>query len=493
MNKTLLIILVDFLLLTILSLTEWDKERKEQEANASDASSEESVAAMAIMEQDLLDTLQSSLEEERVAQETLNEEAEQTAQELAAAEQRIKERDDSIGELQSDLSEAEKRELALQREKQNLQDLQKGLEEEKSQVEQGLEEMQQLYTDVEAKARQSEAQSRRLQEELNRKLQEIEAKESELAKAAEEQKASAARIQELDVQVKVAESEKRFLTGRVSELSEEVELERQEKRVLQEQAGKLAEGVTQLAEQSQDLREELRSSIPINANQLFDQFRSKMIEANFSYLRAARSRVTESTVSANSVLVSDGVDTYALLHMEHTPYNLGQSVSLLKGTKGSLNLPRGQREVDTLSVLSLDPRVVVAPLSQEEATASKASVYLTALEPFKFPEAVLISGGSGKYGEVEFKLDLETPGYVKMQSKILSSLFGEFSPSKGDLVLSMTGELLGIMVNRRYCVLVDNFVVSQKIGVGANYDPDDLERVLESLEFQYDSLEDVLR
>jgi hypothetical protein len=55
-------------------------------------------------------------------------------------------------------------------------------------------------------------------------------------------------------------------------------------------------------------------------------------------------------------------------------------------------------------------------------------------------------------------LDQELPGYVRMDNRLLRRLFGDFSPSQGDLVLSKTGELLGVMVSSDLCALVDNFL-----------------------------------
>ena len=46
---------------------------------------------------------------------------------------------------------------------------------------------------------------------------------------------------------------------------------------------------------------------------------------------------------------------------------------------------------------------------------------------------------------------------MRGDNRLLKRLFGTFAPSRGDLVLSKTGELLGIMVNRDYCALVKDF------------------------------------
>ena len=93
-------------------------------------------------------------------------------------------------------------------------------------------------------------------------------------------------------------------------------------------------------------------------------------------------------------------------------------------------------------------------------------VYPTALEPFKFPEAVLVNGGGKGYGEVGFKLDASQPSYVRVDNRFFKRLFGDFAPSRGDLVLSKTGELLGIMVNSDYCAVVNNFLPNKTITLG---------------------------
>ena len=90
-------------------------------------------------------------------------------------------------------------------------------------------------------------------------------------------------------------------------------------------------------------------------------------------------------------------------------------------------------------------------------------VFYTALDPFKFSEAVLVDEKGDYYGEVEFKLDPATPGYVRMQSKIFNRLFGDFSPTSGDLVFSKTGELLDLMVDKLYCALIGNLDVDEEL------------------------------
>ena len=66
------------------------------------------------------------------------------------------------------------------------------------------------------------------------------------------------------------------------------------------------------------------------------------------------------------------------------------------------------------------------------------------------------------------QIDASTPNYVKVDRNLLKGLFGKFNPSRGDLVFSKTGELLGIMVNNDYCAVLKDFTPLKTIRPGAD-------------------------
>ena len=122
--------------------------------------------------------------------------------------------------------------------------------------------------------------------------------------------------------------------------------------------------------------------------------------------------------------------------------------------------------IPILTFLAIDPRIVAVPIGDAQARELGVKVYHTTRTPYKFPEAILVGKGGRYYGEVEFRLDPATPQYVRMKTRIFSRIFGEFSPSTGDLVFAKSGELLGIMVNREYCAVLNNFSAARDIRLG---------------------------
>ncbi len=383
MNKTLLLIICDFLLLNLLALTRWEEPPDVQPTSALPTPAD---TARQVVEEDLVDTLRVTLEAQREEREQVGAELEQTRSALSEREESLAERERRLAALQADLERkaAEAAQLA-----ERVQDTQGTVAQ---------------LTDRLTRAAEQAASSRAQSEQLARELAEQQAAAAQLneqLQQAERQRTEAQeRIQSLNTQVQVVETERTFLRESVDTLRTQVSAEREEKLRLQEHTGLLAEGVTQLAESSNNLRQEIRSNTPINANALFDEFLKNRLDVSFQTGRDAFLSSGNRTIDAKTILVTDGTNI------------------------------------------------------------------VTMLEPFKFPEAVLISGGGRFYGEVEFKLDAQTPGYVRMQSRVLSRLFGEFSPSAGDLVFSKTGELLGVMVNNSYCRLVDNFIPSAELPFG---------------------------
>ncbi len=486
MNKTLLLILCDFLLLTILSMWKMEKEAPASSEVAADAADDSSVSAMAMMEQDLLDTLKYSLEEEAGQSQQLTEDLAAKAAELERQQAELEARESRIQNLEGNLTEAQLREQALAAERAELQSQVQDTQAEVSQISEQL-------ADAEAKALQGQAQSRLLQEELDRKLEEIERKEQALAEATAAAAAAQRQAQELDVKVRLVEQEKEFLQTSVVTLENAVVAERAERERLQEQAGVLAQGVSELAASSQDLREELRSNFEINENQLFSDFENNQIAATFQATKYSRNRFLDTNTSSATILVSDGTDIFALLHLENSPIGLRTNPATVRDLSLDLRRQGGRLAASEMRFLALDPRIVAVPLSPEEAAGLGGKPYLTALEPFKFPEAVLVNRDGNYYGEVDFKLDADTPGFVKMQSKFFSALFGEFSPSTGDLVFSKTGELLGVMVNKRYCALVNSFLPAASLKLGPQFDQVALRTTLRSLNNTLDTFPDPLR
>jgi hypothetical protein len=146
-----------------------------------------------------------------------------------------------------------------------------------------------------------------------------------------------------------------------------------------------------------------------------------------------------------------------LCHAHDTPLNLTQQAADWERLTGSLSRNNIELPIRSVAFYFEDPRVVLIPINQAEAQKLGSKVYRLSSDPFKFQDAVLVGASEGYYGECKFQIDLSTPEYVKLDRSVLKGLFGQFNPSRGDLVFSKNGELLGVMANNTYCLKLRDF------------------------------------
>lgn len=434
MNKTLLLILCDFLLLNLLALTRWEKA---EPTPAKQPPVPEMEANAVTKDRDLVETMKTTLEDERATREQL-------AQQLSSVQGTLSAREENLTRLEADRTQLS---TAL------------------SQTQRAAEELNAKVQEATQAATMTREELARLQRELEERRAEAERQKQALAAYEKSQAEARQRIEGLNAAVKVAEREKEILQETTETLRTQVAAERQERMKVQEATTQLAQGVGQLAESSGELTREIRDNRPINANVLFNEFVANRVKTNFTAVRAGLFGPATRESSASTILVTDGQQTYALLHYADTPFprieNNYQWEKISVEFAGSSGY-----QAKEIQFLSVDPRVVVVPIDAERAAALGVKVYPTALDPFKFPEAVLVSGGGEGYGEVGFKLDASQPGYVRVDNRFFRRLFGNFSPSRGDLVFSKTGEILGVMVNNDYCAVVNNFLPSRRLATG---------------------------
>ena len=432
MNRSILIVICDFLLLSLLTFsTDLSKMAGENEG---------STAA--------------------VKEEALPKTADAGGNDLAAVmKQALGEEQKNREQLQAELARV--REAARLQQAQ-LQRKQSNLEQQYASAQAGIQALNQ-------KLQSSAAETTLTREELAAKEAEIQ-KQTDLSAALREQLAqlaksnqeALAREQQLAGQLQLAEVEKRAAADQVALMQQQVQAEHAENI-------KLAEGFNTLATNSGALSREIRENRALAPNAIFSEFVTNRVRAAFVASRTGifgidlgKSKTTE------TVLVTDGINTYALCHVQDTPLTLWDPGTDWEGLTGTLSHNTAQVPIHALSFDRQDPRVVFLPVTPAEAGQLGCKIYPISSDPYKFQDAVLVGAQEGYYGQCGFQMDLNTPQYVKLDRNLLKGLFGKFNPSRGNLVLSRNGELLGIMANNTYCLVLHDFMPAATFQFGAN-------------------------
>lgn len=438
MNKTLLLIMCDFMLLNLLALTRWEKA--EPTHTQLETAAPRSAANAPAINADMVELMRISLEDEKASREQL------TAQ---------------LANTQGSLAEREKNLAALQQQKGQI-------ERSLAATQASAKELEQRYTATSQEASMSKEQLAKLQRELEERKAEAERQRAELARAERQNAEARQRIENLNVAVKVAEQEKQLIAQNLTEAKQQVEVERAERAKVQEQTTQLAQGVGQLAEKSVELSQEIRTNRPVNPNLIFSEFQANRVLTRIATRKPGLFRPTSKEQDAQTVLVSDGSRTYAIMHLSDTPITLTETPGNYESLTGTLNRAGTSAPVAQIQFLRLDPRLLAVPVDEATVARMGAKVYQLAKEPFKFPEAVLVRADDGRYGETPVRIDPTSNSYLKLDNRIVTRLFGEISPRRGDLVFSKSGELIGILVNNDYCAVLGDFTAAHTVPTGEN-------------------------
>jgi hypothetical protein len=452
MNRTLLLIICDFLLLNLLALTRWEQATPEraavQPAAATAKAAEPQVSA------DMVELMRISLEDEKSSREQLS-------QQLSATQGTLTEREKALAQTQQ---KKEQLEGALASTTANVKDLEK------------------KYSEATNEAFLTKEQLAKMQRELEEQRAEAERIRQQAAALERQNQEARQRIENLNVAVRVAEQEKQIIAQNLNEAKKQVEVERAERAKVQEQTTQLAQGVGQLAEQSGELSREIRDNRPVNPNLIFTEFQANRVQTRLTATRPGLFSPTVRDREAQTVLISDGRQTFALMHVSDTPFTLVfENPPQYDEIKGQLTRSTFNAPVKELRFLKADPRVILVPVEEQLAAVMGTKVYRMATEPFKFPEAVLVRADDGRYGETPFRVDAQNPGYVKLDNRIVTRIFGEIAPKRGDLVFSKTGDLIGIMVNNEYCAMLNDLSAAHTLAVGEGVKLENTGRIFSDL------------
>lgn len=478
MNRSLLIVICDFLLLSLLALARFDQPA-DQEPQGMDGALNDPMAS-----QDMIEVLRLSLASERDFRMELDNELSQTREELeqrarllAEREKKLKEAEQQTTVLSEEKSRLEAERAQLEAEKNRLEServqIARQYEETRTRLQKAEEERLALVRDISEWRERSAAANERLQN-LEKALRERERVLSDFEQTSKmlesERRALEMEKQALETQLAVARTEARALSENLNMAISEIEVARAEKAKLQEQTSRLTEGVTILAESTRQIQEEVKQLQPQSMNAIFDAFHNNRVTVLFLTEETGLfGGVQKRQYAIRTILLEDGERLFAPVHVADTPLVSGN----LKSMEVRLVMGGKQFRLPQVAVMAADPRIVSVVLPKSYLTEEGPKPFKLSSNPLRFPEAVLIDSQESYYGESTFRIDEEHRGYMRMQNTLFNRLFGEFSPKRGDLIFSKTGEWIGLMVNGSYGAIMPDFSIAFPIRTGSEFRPDE--------------------
>ncbi len=450
MNRSILIVICDFLLVSLLAFSTVDINKVAEEGTAGNLKLD--LATNRVDSgKDLAAAMRLALEDERKGRDQLLGELTKTRETAGEQQALLAQREKQVQTYQQELRTREQESLRLQQQQASLQ-------QEFATAQTNLLSLSQQLEASSTEAGLSKEKLAAMEAELKKRAAEAAAMQQQLAQIAQSNQVVLTEKQQLAGQLQVAQTEKRLAGEQVARMTEEVKVEREEK-------AKLAESVKTLASHSSELAQEIKENRALAPNTIFSEFLSNRVQASFYAVRPGLFG-TSKRKETETVLVTSGTNTFALCHVQETPLALASPGTDWDGLTGTLSRQATRFNITSLWFSLRDPRVVLIPVTAAEARQLGCQVYRTSSDPFKFQDAVLVGAREGYYGECKFQIDLATPDYVKLDRSFLRGLFGQFNPSRGDLVFSKNGELLGVMANSTYCLMLRNFDAAASFQLG---------------------------
>ena len=473
MNKTLMLVICDFLLLSMLAMARFDPPEDPPEPSL-DARAEAATA-----EAELIELLEESLKAEQGSRQNLSADLQETRQSLQEKARLLAEREAALeatrGDLEATSAEAqslaeetarlaaERAELAAEQET-----LARRYERTREQLDRASEERIRLSDTLgQAKEARSVSEERLKQTEEALRQREIELAEREAAlQAAEAEKARLAEAQaELNKRLEVTETERRLLAENLGQ-------EQMEKRdalaradrltdnvaVLGQGVTQIGQNVTTLAESSEAMQQEIEASRPQTMSEIFTRFQENRARIRFvSSEKGLFGSNAERSYESRSVLVEGGDGTtYLVTHTRNSPFTPSKSTRL-DAVELEVSLPGGTIRINQIGFLAADPRIIFIPLPKTLVDSANLETFSLARQPERWEEAVLIKSDESNFGRTEFRRLTSSARFLKMERPALGELFADFAASRGDFAFTKNSQLIGLLTDSSHAVVDRRF------------------------------------
>ena len=446
MNRSILIVICDFLLVSLLAFSTVDINKVSQPQNGAPRLAGADMPTNQVTgSQDLGNAMRVALEQEHKVHDAL-------LVELQQSRLSVSQRDQQLQNIQAQLQSKDQQAAHLQEQETNLIH-------EMANAKSNIALLNDQLRTAAEESLLSKAERDVVEAEARKQLEKATAMEHQLSQLQQSNQVMQAERANLATQLQISEAAHQAAVAQMGQLQGEV-------KVQQQINAKLADGVQALAAKSSELAQEFHESNPLGPNEIFQQLVTNRLMASFYGMKSGVFGTDTKYKQTQIVLATDGTNTFALCHLQDTPLTLWSPGAKWEDLSGTLAYASGVYQIETVSFSAQDPRVVMIPIPPPQAKALGCRVYKLVRDPFRFQDVVVAGTRENYYGVCKFQIDLDTPKYVKMDRNSLRGLFGKFNPSSGDLVFSQSGDLLGIMVNNNYCLLVRGFDPGETLHFG---------------------------
>ena len=511
MNRSLLLVVCDFLLLSILALARFDvpadatiaKDGQKIVSNAvieriSDGENyDDVVAELEATNETLLENLSSDKDDLLEQKLKLESQIAQRQKELEDKENQIASRDAVIADNQEEIKKSQAEAQELERKREEIEKKREALLQTNAASKKELELLSKNLADAKQKSSQlaelkakteKEAETFRL--ELAKSMEKVKAEEKATATAQAQLKdekrrgdalaASTAKfdqkIDSINAGLKGVGQDLKVVGQGLAGVGDKITNVTNDVNSVKQDVSRVGQEIEGVGTKVENIKKEVEVSVAQqkenfkkltdvqtkSLNEIFTRYDENKIklELTFSHKGGFMGAMKTDTFEMDTIIMIDGSFAYSLVHARNSPFRLEPSVRKLTAVTGQIKSPKLKNSIEVKEVAFMDdPRILIVPLYINPAELEKTSeikVFNAPQNPYLFSEAVVVNSKTGRFGQTDFIRDERDSRYIKVSHSNFAFITGKFDPGKGDLVFSQKGELLGIMVNNDYAFHVKN-------------------------------------
>jgi hypothetical protein len=505
MNKTLMLVICDFLLLSMLALARFDPPEEKPVATL------DATASSATAEAELIALLEDSLKSELSSRENLSEYLADTRKDLQNKARILAEREAALETTRQSLAVKTDEAESLAKTKSEIEAQKKLLAEEKARVESERQQLAERFENTRTQLESANTERVQLATTLGQVKAESSVAKERLSQTEEELIAREIALAEREAALKAAEAEKTQLAKESAQLSRKLDVAMAERKLLeqnltQEKADKqqlqtekeqafaraerltenvseLGQGVTSLTQTSAEIKKEIEASRPQTMSEIFTRFQNNRADILFRSTEKGRiGGTTTRSYESKSILITDTEGAvYLVTHTNNTPFSLSKNADSLLDVSLEVRLQGRSIRINQIGFLGTDPRLIFIPLPPQLVANSGLEIFQLALQPERWEEAVLVKNDESNFGRTGFRRLTSSDRFLKMKRPALGELFSDFASSRGDLAFTKNSQFIGVLTDTNHAVVIDAFLAAAVTKLGTSFNPAENAATIERL------------
>jgi hypothetical protein len=511
MNKTLMLVICDFLLLSMLAIARFDPPEEAPAATLGAAISSASAEA------ELISLLEESLQSELQSRSSLSENLAESRENLQEKARLLAEREAALQKAQQSLEQKTREAEQLAAGKAGVEAEKLALATEKTQLETERLALAQKFETTRTQLDSANTERLTLTRNAGKLREESSVTKQRLSQAEEALIAKEITLAEREAALKAAQAEALQLTKESEQLSRRLEVAQAERILLdqnltQEQLEKsqlqqekaqafaradrltenvselgqgvslLGKGVTTLTKASEEIKQEMNAARPRTMSEIFTRFQKNRALIRFtSTEKPRRGGPVTRLYESKSILISDTQGDYLVTHSADTPFAFSKDPRSIRAVQLEVTLAGRTFPLSQIAFLSADPRLIFIPLPKQYVDSSGLETFELALQPERWEEVVLIKNDESNFGRTGFRRLTSSDRFLKMDRPALGELFADFASSRGDLAFSKNSQFIGVLSDNNHAVVIDAFLASGITNLGANFNTADNAAIIDRL------------